>query len=266
MGIALRVAYDGSKFHGFQRQPDVRTVEGELIGTLKKLGIIRNLREARFRGASRTDRGVSAFFNVVSFNTENLALVQPRILNHYLHDIWVLGTAKVSNDFHPRFHAKGKTYRYYLPDEDFDLDAMKKCSRLFLGEHDFSNFARLEKGRNPVRKITRLEIFKQNDIITIEISGESFLWEMVRRIITALKLCGLGLLEREEVKDMLELKTYRKIPPAPAENLVLWEIKYENLKFEIDKYSLEKAKKEFFEKFSGAIIRAAVFRDFYRGL
>ncbi len=266
MRIALKIAYDGSKFYGFQRQPEVRTVEGEIIRALQKLGIIETPDKARFRGASRTDRGVSAFCNVVSFNTENPKLAQPRILNHHLKDIWVLGAAQVSEDFHPRFHARGKTYRYYLPDEGFDLRLMEECGRLFLGEHDFSNFARLEKGKSPVRRITKLEILKKDDIIVIEISGESFLWEMVRRIVTALKLCGLGVFSVDEIGAMLELEVSRKIPPAPAENLVLWEIKYENLNFDIDRYSLEKARKEFFERYSFAAVRASLFRDFYTAL
>lgn len=266
MRIALKIAYDGSKFYGFQRQPDVRTVEGELLNALGKLGIIGDPREARFQGASRTDRGVSAFFNVVAFNTENPKLTEPRILNHQLRDVWVLGTAEVPDDFHPRFYAKGKTYRYYLPDEGFDVGAMRDCGRLFLGEHNFSNFARLEKGKNPVRRITDLKILKKNDILMIEISGESFLWEMVRRIVTALKLYGLGVIGKEGIKEMLELKVERKLPPAPAENLVLWKIEYENLRFEIDGYSLEKAKREFFERYSLAAVRASLFRDFYAAL
>ncbi len=266
MRIALKIAYDGSKFYGFQRQPDVRTVEGELLNALRKLGVIGDPKEARFQGASRTDRGVSAFFNVVAFNTENPKLAVPRILNHQLRDVWVLGIAEVPEDFHPRFYARGKTYRYYLLDEGFDIDAMRDCGFLFMGEHNFSNFARLERGKNPVRRITDLKIAKQNDIVVIEISGESFLWEMVRRIVTALKLCGLGVLGMNEIREMLELKVKRKLPPAPAENLVLWKIEYENLRFEIDRYSLEKAKKEFFERYKLAAVRASLFRDFYAGL
>ncbi|WP_456394037.1 tRNA pseudouridine(38-40) synthase TruA [Thermococcus sp.] len=266
MRIALKIAYDGSKFYGFQRQPDVRTVEGELLKAIRKLGVIGDPREAGFQGASRTDRGVSAFFNVVAFNTENPKLAVPRILNHQLRDVWVLGIAEVPEDFHPRFYARGKTYRYYLPDEGFDIDSMRDCGCLFIGEHNFSNFARLERGKNPVRRITNLRIMKQNDITVIEISGESFLWEMVRRIVTALKLCGLGILGMNEIREMLELKVKRKLPPAPAENLVLWKIEYENLRFEIDGYSLEKAKKEFFERYKLAAVRASLFRDFYAGL
>lgn len=199
MKLALRVAYDGTAFYGFQRQPGVRTVEGELIRVLTKLRIIKSPEENNFKGASRTDRGVSAFFNVVSFVPgERGDLVRPEVLNHHLSDVWVLGVAEIPNDFHPRFWARGKTYRYYLINEGFDLSRMLECAGLFEGTHDFSAFSRLEPGRDPRREVTSLEILPRNGYYVVEIRGKSFLWEMVRRIVNALRFCGLGLLEPEE--------------------------------------------------------------------
>ncbi|AIF69826.1 hypothetical protein PAP_07180 [Palaeococcus pacificus DY20341] len=266
MRIALKIAYDGTKFFGFQRQKDVKTVEGEIIRTLQKLGIIEDPKRSNFKGASRTDRGVSAFGNVVAFDTENPKLATPRILNHHLRDIWVLGIAQVPEDFHPRYAAKEKVYRYYLVDEGFDLEAMERCARLFLGTHNFSNFAKLEEFKNPVRTVKEISITQKNGLIMMEFVGESFLWEMVRRIANALKLCALGLLSEEEIRDMLELKSDKKVPPAPPENLVLWEIRYPNASFELDEYSIEKAKREFFERFSAAVIKASIFRDWLDAL
>ncbi|AHF79866.1 tRNA pseudouridine(38-40) synthase TruA [Thermococcus paralvinellae] len=262
MRIALKIAYDGSKFYGFQRQPELRTVEGEIIKVLQKLNLIESPEKANFKGASRTDRGVSAFGNVVAFDTENPKLAQPRILNHHLRDVWVLGIAQVPEDFHPRFWAKSKIYRYYLVNEGFDIDAMKECGRLFVGTHDFSAFAKLEKFRDPIREVTKLEIIPKGDIIVIEIEGKSFLWEMVRRIVTALKLCGLGIIKAEDIRRMLNRKTNKRLPAAPPENLVLWEIKYDKVNFQIDEYSLKKIRQEFFEKFSYALIRTSIFKDF----
>lgn len=266
MRIALKVAYDGTKFFGFQRQKSVKTVEGELIRALQKLDIIKNPAENNFKGASRTDRGVSAFGNVISFDTENLKLAQPRILNHHLENIWILGIAEVDSNFHPRYAAEGKVYRYYMIDEGFDLNAMKKCSELFVGTHDFSNFARLENFKNPVRTVDYIRISKKGRLIVLEFSGKSFLWEMIRRIVTALRMCALSCLGEDEVKDMLNLRVDRKLPPAPAENLVLWEIKYPNIGFEIDETSVEKAKREFFERFSRAFLRAAIFEEWLDSL
>jgi len=262
MKLALRVAYDGTAFYGFQRQPGVRTVEGELIRVLRKLKIIESPEKNDFKGASRTDRGVSAFFNVVSFVPgERVDLVRPDVLNHHLRDLWVLGVAEVSEDFHPRFWAISKTYRYYLVDEGFSLEEMAECAKLFEGTHDFSAFAKLEPGREPIREITELKLLPRNGYLVVEVTGKSFLWEMVRRIVNALRFCGLGFLEREDVKAMLAGAYRKKIPPAPAENLVLWHIEYPGVEFKTNGKGLAKAKRDLFGRYSRALARAALFGD-----
>ncbi|WP_297062134.1 tRNA pseudouridine(38-40) synthase TruA [Thermococcus sp.] len=262
MKLALRIAYDGTAFYGFQRQPNLRTVEDELIRVLKKLKIIESPEENDFKGASRTDRGVSAFFNVVSFiPSERADLVRPEVLNHHLRDTWVLGVSEVPDDFHPRFWARSKTYRYYLVNEGFDLERVLECARLFEGTHDFSAFARLEPGRDPVREVNSLRVLPRKGYYLIEVTGKSFLWEMVRRIVNALRFCGLGLLEPEEIRKMLSGNYKKKIPPAPPENLVLWHIEYPGIEFKTDERGLAKAKRDLFERYSRALTRAALFGD-----
>ncbi|AEH24119.1 tRNA pseudouridine(38-40) synthase TruA [Pyrococcus yayanosii] len=265
MKVALRIAYDGTQFHGFQRQPSLRTVEGELLRVLEEVG----LEPVDFKGASRTDKGVSAFGNVVAFTVPDDAahLVKPRVLNARLEDVWVLGVAKVPKDFHPRFWAKSKVYRYYLVGWGLNVGAMRECAALFVGEHDFSAFARLD-GRDPVRRILRASVEERGPIVVVEIEGESFLWEMVRRIVTAVRLCGEGKLELGDVEAMLrgEFEESRKLPPAPPEGLVLWAVKYEGVEFEVDAYTVELVRKELFERFSAAAVRAAIFEDFLRQL
>ncbi|WP_297497922.1 tRNA pseudouridine(38-40) synthase TruA [Thermococcus sp.] len=262
MKLALRVAYDGTAFYGFQRQPDVRTVEGELIRALKKLGVIGDPEKAEFKGASRTDRSVSALFNVVSFTpTRRPDLARPEVLNHHLSDVWVVGVAEVPEDFHPRFWAKSKTYRYYLVNEGFDVEAIKRCSRLFVGRHDFSAFSRLEPGRKPVRKLERVEVILRQGYLVLELEGKSFLWEMARRIVNALRLCALGLLGEDEIREMLKGTYAKKVPPAPAEGLVLWRIDYPGIQFRIDEKGLRKARRDIFERYSRALTRAALFGD-----
>ncbi|MBP1912685.1 tRNA pseudouridine(38-40) synthase TruA [Thermococcus stetteri] len=263
MKLALRVAYDGSAFYGFQRQPEVRTVEGEIIRVLQKLGIIESPEENDFKGASRTDRGVSAFFNVVSFvPSRRPDLARPEVLNHHLSDIWVLGVAEVPDDFHPRFWARSKTYRYYLVNEGFDIEAMRGCADLFEGRHDFSAFAKLEPGRDPIREVERIGVIERQGYLVIEVQGKSFLWEMVRRMVNALRFCGLGILEAEEVERMLAGEYRKKIPPAPPEGLVLWHIDYPGITFEGDERGIRKAKRDLFERYSRALTRAALFGDF----
>ncbi|WP_457741740.1 tRNA pseudouridine(38-40) synthase TruA [Thermococcus sp.] len=263
MKLALRIAYDGTVFYGFQRQPGVRTVERELIRVLTKLKIIESPEENEFKGASRTDRGVSAFFNVVSFHPgERVDLARPDVLNHHLKDVWVLGVAEVPDEFHPRFWAKSKTYRYYLINEGFDLERVLECAKLFEGTHDFSAFSKLEPGRDPVREVISIRILPRNGYYIIEVKGKSFLWEMVRRIVNALRFCGLGLIGVEEVGKMLSGNYRKKIPPAPPENLVLWHIEYQGIEFKTDEKGLAKARREFFERYSRALTRAALFGDF----
>ena len=262
MRFALRIAYDGTAFYGFQRQPNIRTVEGELIRALSKLGIIQDVESSNFKGASRTDRGVSAFFNVVAFDVASRPdLVRAEVLNHHLKDVWVLGVAEVPEDFHPRFWARSKTYRYYLVDEGFDEREMRRAAQLFIGTHDFSAFARLEPHKNPVRELVRVDIIKRQGYYIIELEGKSFLWEMARRIVNAIRFCGLGLTESREVEEMLNGSYHRKVPPAPPEGLVLWHIEYPDVEFHADEKGIKKAKRDLFERYSRALTRAALFGD-----
>jgi len=262
MKLALRVAYDGTAFYGFQRQPDVRTVEGELLRVLTRLSIIKDAESSDFKGASRTDRGVSAIFNVVSFVPgERPDLARPEVLNHHLRDVWVLGVAEVPDDFHLRFWARSKTYRYYLVNEGFDRGKMEECARLFVGERDFSAFAKLEPGKDPVREVTRVGIEERQGYYVVEIEGRSFLWEMARRMVNAIRFCGLGLMEPGDVEKMLNGDCTKKVPPAPPEGLILWHIDYPGVKFEIDERGLKKAKRDIFERYSRTLTRAALFGD-----
>ncbi len=262
MRVALRIAYDGTAFYGFQRQPNVRTVEGELLRVLSRLGIIRDAESSNFKGASRTDRGVSAFFNVVAFDVESRPdLVRGEVLNHHLKDVWVLGVAEVPRDFHPRFWARSKIYRYYLVDEGFEEGPMRKCASLFVGRHDFSAFARLEPGKDPVRELTRVEVRKRHGYYVVELEGKSFLWEMARRIVSTIRFCGLGLMEPEEVERMLAGDYKKKVPPAAPEGLILWHIAYDDVEFQGDVRGVGRAKRDLFERYSQALTRAALFGD-----
>ncbi len=262
MKLALRIAYDGTAFYGFQRQPDVRTVEGELLRILTRLGIIKDVESSDFKGASRTDRGVSALFNVVSFVPGGRAdLARPEVLNHHLRDVWVLGFSEVPEEFHPRFWAVSKTYRYYLVNEGFERGKMEECAELFVGEHDFSAFARLEPGKDPIREVTRVEIEERQGYYVIEIEGKSFLWEMARRMVNAIRFCGLGILEPAEIRRMLNGEYTKKVPPAPPEGLILWRIDYPGLSFRTDEKGLRKAKRDLFERYSRALTRAALLGD-----
>ncbi|MBU2559359.1 tRNA pseudouridine(38-40) synthase TruA [archaeon] len=241
MRWALKVYYDGRYFFGSQRQPDKRTAEGELLDSLGKL----NIDVSDFKSSCRTDRGVSALGNVFVLSSNSRII--PSAINSTLpDDMKVLGVRKVDSSFNPRYEAHGKAYKYFLYDEGYKLSKMKKASEAFIGEHNFHNFAKLE-GRNPIRSIKSIEIEKIGDFFVFTISGKSFLYQMVRRMVSAMKTVGDGLMAPAEIKKLLNPKHDNIINPLPPENLVLWEVEYP---FEIghDEYSVKRLKKDILKR------------------
>ncbi len=231
MRYAVKLYYDGGGFHGSQVQPDVRTVEGEFLKALTTLKI----EFKDFQAAGRTDRGVSALCNVFAFTTDS-ELIKPRILNAQLpNDIRVLGVKSVSDGFNPRREAIERVYKYFLFSNGYDLESIERGMRLFEGEHSFHNFAVLD-GKNPVRKIINCDLTRKGEILILTFCGESFLWQMIRRMVTALKLIGKGEMEVEELVGYFDPEFERKVAPSEAECLILWEVKY-GFEFEEEEYS-----------------------------
>lgn len=241
MRVALKVYYDGRNFFGSQRQPDKRTVEGELLKSLKTLSIdVENL-----KSTSRTDRGVSALGNVIALSS-NSKIIPSAVNSPLTEDIRVLAAREVDDDFNPRYEALGKTYKYFLHDEGYSIPKMKKASKEFIGWHGFHNFARLDE-RNPIRNIKEIEIEKSGDFLIISITGESFLYQMVRRMANALKMVGADLMPPENIKRLLRTDYKNSIYPLPAENLVLWSVDYP-FEFEHDEYSVKRLKKDILKR------------------
>ncbi|MFO8133194.1 MAG: tRNA pseudouridine(38-40) synthase TruA [Thermoplasmatota archaeon] len=223
MRLAFRVAYDGSRFHGSARQPAIVTVEGAIIKRLIDMDAIESAEEARVQMASRTDAGVSAAGNVVAFDTDMEPDSVASGLAYGLEHVWPLCYAVVDDDFKPR-HAVRKTYRYYLADEGYDRDAMRRAARFFEGRRDMSAFARLDD-RTPVREITRVAI-RGDDILTIDVVGHSFLWQQVRRMVAALEQVGRGEVQPGALRDALEQPAGQDFGVAPAEHLLLLDVEY----------------------------------------
>ena len=136
---ALKIGYIGTNFHGFQRQPDLRTVEEELIYHLRKLDYIDDLKKSRFRIAGRTDAGVHSLGNVISFQSEKGVRVN-EINNSLPDDIQILASAPVRYAFKPRY-AQMRQYRYMLF-QDLDIDKLRECAEIFKGTHNFTNFTK----------------------------------------------------------------------------------------------------------------------------
>jgi tRNA pseudouridine38-40 synthase len=241
MRIALKFAYDGRKFHGFACQPNLRTVEGDLLNALIKLNIISDVKKSCFRLGSRTDKGVSAIGNVVAFNTDNFNLKFLKVISESLVDIITYGFAKIHEDFNPRF-ANYRFYRYYLKNENFDIEKVLLASTLFIGEHNFSNFARVEPNKDPVRKIENIIFNFEKNFLIIDFYAETFLWNQIRRMISALIKVGIGKITYDQILNALNYPNVKvDFGLSSAEPLILKDIIYD-FKFSYSKKLLEKVK------------------------
>ena len=242
MRVAIKFAYDGRNFHGYARQPNLQTVEGDLIKSLVKNGIIEDTKESIFRSASRTDKNVSALANVVSFNTDTSKKNILQILSNEDSLLYFYGIKEVEPDFNPRY-AKLRKYRYYLKNNNFDIDKMITTSACFTGKHDFSNFARLESFRNPIRAIDNIIFSFNDDFLIIDFYAQTFLWHQIRRIISALTKVGSGNIKKEDIVIALEIPAEEvDLGLSPADPLILMDIFYD-FEFEYDKKQLERINK-----------------------
>ena len=263
--IALKLAYIGDRYHGFQIQQNAHAIESEIFASLEKNNIVDDIKAARYSGAARTDRGVHASGQVIAFDTSTgFGDPLPRIINHDLpDDIWVWAHAEVPSGFDPRRDAVRRDYRYYLYDQGYNVPAMRESSRLFTGTHDFSNFARKIEGA--VRTIDRIEVCERDGFIIIDVSAPSFLWNMVRRIAAALEQIGAGSQDSSWIRELLDPKRHpihQGIKPAPAYGLVLRNVAFEGVGWTEDEYS----KRKMGDAFMGARIRHATMNTIYSGL
>jgi len=220
--LAFRVAYLGSRFYGSQLQATQRTVEGEIIAACQRLDLFSDWRKAGFLSAGRTDRGVHACGQVVAFSTPAPDRAIAAINTQMPPDCWCTGVSPVPDRFNPRYDARSRTYRFYFTGGFPELGAMERAARLFLGDHNFTNFARV-KGKNPWRKIIAISVGTEEGLVCLEVKAESFLWHQVRCMATALAAVGNGEAEESSIRDLLVSATGKPVQPAPAEGLILWD-------------------------------------------
>lgn len=237
--IAFKIAYIGTDFYGFQRQPNLPTIEGELLKAFDKADIMDNPYKSNYSIAGRTDRGVHSLGNVISFNTNsNITINQ---INYYLPaTIQIIGKTEVPQEFKPRF-AEYRHYKYIFTIDPFnekmwDLQLMKDTAERLKGTHNFHNFSKKSE-RTPIRNIKEINIKQNGHLIVIDVIGESFLWNMVRKIITIITMIGKKEMEYNQIDQLLDPDIYIPITPAPPEGLILMDVKYHNIKFTYDKYA-----------------------------
>ncbi len=244
--VKLTLAYDGTDFHGFQRQPGLRTVQGVLETWLS--GVAGQAVEVT--GASRTDAGVHAKAQAVQFDAVKVPIPPERLLlfskGTLPPDIVVTKVEKVSEHHHVRFDALWKTYRYVLdfgevPDVfrrryayhvayPVDDEKMQTAADQLLGTHDFTSFctARAQQ-ENKVRTIYQISCQRQaDDLMYIDVTGNGFLHHMVRNIVGTLVAIGTGKMAVDAIPAILEAKDRQKAgPTAPAHGLTLCHIEYQ---------------------------------------
>jgi tRNA pseudouridine38-40 synthase len=239
--IRLDLAYDGSGFRGFARQPRIRTVEGVLLEALERVVG----RPPRLSVAGRTDAGVHAEGQVVSFPADADPDRLQRALNGMLApEVVVLRARRAPDGFDARRSASGREYRYRvrtagLPDPftaryewyqpgDHRLGAMRRAASLLEGEHDFRSFCRPPRDGSPtVRRLERLTVRREGDVLFARARAGSFLHQMVRSLVGTLIAVGEGRMDPETMPEVLEARDRSAAGPvAPADGLVLVRVHY----------------------------------------
>lgn len=229
MRIALRLAYEGSSFFGFARQPGKRTVEGVLLRALEEANLLENPGEARYEAAGRTDRGVGALQQVVAFDSARI----PEELNSLLPpDLTVLSAAVVPRTFRPRREALFRHYRYVLPLPDpFDLREARRGAKLLETAHTFTPFCKPDHRHRC--KLFLAGVRAEGGVLKADFVATNFLHQQVRRMMGALLLLGEGKMELEELWELTR-KGGRTAAPAPPEGLFLAGVGYVNLRLPPD--------------------------------
>ena len=241
--IKLTVAYDGTNYYGWQKQPDAITVEEVVNRELTRL-----LQEPiEVIGASRTDSGVHALGNVAVFDTDTR--IPPEKISYALNarlpkDIVIQDSKEVPPDFHPRRTDCVKTYEYRILNTRFpvptmrlyahyvykplDVEKMQAAAAFLVGEHDFASFCSAgSQVKETVRTIYRLDLKREGNIVSFQVEGNGFLYNMVRIIAGTLIEVGISSYPPERVREMLEARDrIRCGPKAPACGLTLVGIRY----------------------------------------
>jgi len=241
--IKLTLEYDGTGYAGWQIQPNGDTIQQRVEEALEK--VLRE--EIRIHGSGRTDAGVHALGQVAHFDT--LSSLPPANIrdgaNTYLpQDIAIIRAEEAEPDFHARYSARGKIYRYrvllrptrsplnldfaYRLSGPVDSAQMRIAARNLVGRHDFSAFeASGSSIHDKVRTLERLDIQEEGEMLVFELQANGFLYKMVRNIVGTLLEVGKGSLSPEDVRDILESKDRTQAgPTAPANGLYLLQVIY----------------------------------------
>ena len=238
------ISYDGTRYFGWEHQPDKETIQGKLEDVLEHLAGA----PCEVIGAGRTDAGVHAKGMCAHFSLETQ--LEPEEIKEYFNrylpeDIAVLEVRNASPRFHARYNATGKTYCYTIYqgdekpvfdrkyvwriDQHLELEKMKEAAGVLEGRHDFAAFCKAAaKNKSTVRNVDTIDIQKKGSYIRLRFHGDGFLRNMVRILTGAIVAVGKGELTISQLSEILEEGDRRKAPAtAPAQGLCLEKVDYE---------------------------------------
>lgn len=243
MRYRATVRYDGTSYNGWQIQPNGITIQEVIQNALRNL----TQQNVSVTAAGRTDAGVHSYGQVFHFDCDKEFKDVARAINSQLpDDIRIVSCERVNDDFHSRFDAKWKHYRYiintgeYDPvrrnhewqlNEKFDVEVMRKVAEVFCGEHDFTSFnaTKLAEMENQVRTIYRIDVTEKDDRVILDFYGNGFLRHMVRMLTGTIAEAGRGRITVDEIRSMLDSKDKTAVHyNAPACGLYLMEIGYDD--------------------------------------
>ncbi len=242
--IKLTIEYDGKDFNGWQKQPNKLNIQGTIEQAIKAI----TGEDVELNASGRTDAGVHALNQVANFKTNSQIPIEKfaiAINSRLKKSIVIKKAEEVGERFHSRLNCKRKTYRYIINNSEMgsaiyrnlethipqklDTEKMEKALKYFEGEHDFKAFkASGTSSKSSVRKIYATKLYKENDRIYIELTGNGFLYNMVRIIVGTLVDVGLGKIEPEEIIDIIkDDKRERAGKTLPPNGLYLISVMYE---------------------------------------
>lgn len=256
---AFRVAYDGRPFYGFQRQPDVPTVEGTLFEALRRLDVFGDAdpKPPGYAAAGRTDAGVSAVAQTVAFDCPDW--FTPRAFNAELPGhVRAWAHADAPDDFHATHDAARRTYRYHLHAPEASLDRAREAATRLSGEHDFHNLTTDAEGT--VRAVD-CSVARDGEFLVLRVAGEGFPRHFVRRltaVVHGVAAGDSGLDRVDQVLSAERLADEEGVPTAPPEPLVLVGVDYPGLAFEHDPVAAATAREVFGAARADGLVRARV--------
>jgi tRNA pseudouridine38-40 synthase len=259
---AFRLAYDGRPFHGFQRQPDVPTVEDAIFDSLRELGVLDadDDKPPNYAAAGRTDAGVSAVAQTIAFEAPEW--LTPRALNGELPvAVRAWARANAPQEFHATHDAAAREYTYHRHAPEADAELAREALTILSGEHDFYNLTPDDDGT--VRRLEG-EIERDGDFLVVTLRAGGFPRQLVRRVVALVRNVATGAVPISKIDRVLSpepLAGPEGVSPAPAAPLVLTEVEYPGLDFWMDSEAAADARGVFEQRRIEAVTAARVAGD-----